>query len=201
MSHEPSVFIAFLSHIAASTQCHPQSTATHGSCYINARATYSGDGYCRCPNMDYRDECTCLSKLNEFLTTTYTLYEYLFSLLHATTVKFVSLKRLLLMTTLLGHQHTGDVHKSPPVVWLMITVITQFMSYPQSYKTHSQHPGAVIQPGTVDIHISVIGEDDKPLILILTSHYPIKWRLNVPDGVVFDKVIVVSNRSMALIFK
>ena len=66
-----------------------------------------------------------------------------------------------------------------------------------TYKTHFQHPGAVIRPGTVNVHISVTGgEDDKPLILVLTSHYPIEWRLNVPEGVVFDKVIVVSDRSV-----
>ena len=65
-----------------------------------------------------------------------------------------------------------------------------------TYKTHLQHPGVVIRPETVAVHISVTDDDDKPLILVLTSHYPIKWRLNVPNGVVFDKVIVVSDRSI-----
>ena len=60
------------------------------------------------------------------------------------------------------------------------------------YKTHLQNPGAAIRPGTINVHISVTGEDDKLLILILTSYYPIQWRLNIPNGVVFDKVIVVS---------
>jgi hypothetical protein len=41
------------------------------------------------------------------------------------------------------------------------------------------------------VHISVTGEDDKPLILVLTSFYPINWRLNVPDTVIFDKIILV----------
>ena len=50
------------------------------------------------------------------------------------------------------------------------------------YKTHLQHPGAKIRPGTVDVYVSVTGseDDDKPLILVLTSYYPIKWRLNIP---------------------
>ena len=61
-----------------------------------------------------------------------------------------------------------------------------------TYKTHLQHPGAAIRPGTVDVHISVRDEDDKPLILVLTSYYPINWRLNIPDSVVFDKIILVS---------
>ena len=60
-----------------------------------------------------------------------------------------------------------------------------------TYKTHLQHPGATIQPGTVNMHISVSGKDDKPLILVLTSYYPIKWRLSIPDEVVFDKIILV----------
>ena len=42
------------------------------------------------------------------------------------------------------------------------------------------------------MHVSVRGEDDKPLILVLTSYYPINWRLSIPDSVVFDKIILVS---------
>lgn len=62
-----------------------------------------------------------------------------------------------------------------------------------TYKTHLQHPGATIRPGTVDVQVSVTGseEDDKPLILVPTSYYPIKWRLNIPEGIDFDKIILV----------
>ena len=43
--------------IVISTQCHP--TIERGFCF---KGTCSGDGYCRCPNSENRDECTCLGK-------------------------------------------------------------------------------------------------------------------------------------------
>jgi hypothetical protein len=49
--------------------------------------------------------------------------------------------------------------------------------------------------GSIRVRLSVSGNDTKPLILILTSYYPIRWTLSIPPGVVFDKVLVVSGPS------
>ena len=51
--------------------------------------------------------------------------------------------------------------------------------------------GFRVRSGSVSVRVSVTGEDTKPLILVLTSYYPIRWSLSIPSGVVFDKVIVV----------
>ena len=51
--------------------------------------------------------------------------------------------------------------------------------------------GFSVQPGTLRLRVTVSGEDTKPLILILTSYYPIRWSLSIPQGVVVDTVIVV----------
>ena len=47
--------------------------------------------------------------------------------------------------------------------------------------------------GSVNVRLSVTGEDTKPLILVFTSYYPIRWTLTIPTGVVVDKIIVVSD--------
>lgn len=52
--------------------------------------------------------------------------------------------------------------------------------------------GFSVQAGTVQLSVSVTGEDAKPLILILTSYFPIRWFLSIPQGVVLDRVIVVN---------
>ena len=46
--------------------------------------------------------------------------------------------------------------------------------------------------GDTDVIVTVSGESPLPLILVLTSNEPVRWRLSVPSGVVIDKVIVVS---------
>ena len=50
-----------------------------------------------------------------------------------------------------------------------------------------------VRSGSVAVRISVSGdeEDARPLILILTSYYPVRWSLSIPQGVVFEKVLVV----------
>ena len=52
------------------------------------------------------------------------------------------------------------------------------------------------------MQVSVTGseDDDKPLILVLTSYYPIKWRLNIPDRIVFDKIILVRDSVTVIIY-
>ena len=46
--------------------------------------------------------------------------------------------------------------------------------------------------GDIDVHLTVTGESHRPLILVLTSYRPVKWRLNVTNGVIIDRVILVS---------
>ena len=46
--------------------------------------------------------------------------------------------------------------------------------------------------GVTDVTLSVSGESSRPLILVLTSYEPVRWRLSVPSGVVIDKVILVN---------
>ena len=45
--------------------------------------------------------------------------------------------------------------------------------------------------GDTDVFVSVTGESSRPLILVLTSHEPVRWRLSVTRGVTIDRVILV----------
>ena len=51
--------------------------------------------------------------------------------------------------------------------------------------------GFAVRAGSASVSVSVTGEDTRPLILVLTSYYPIRWSLSIPSGVVIDKIIVV----------
>lgn len=62
-----------------------------------------------------------------------------------------------------------------------------------TYEGRSDNSLFSIRTGSVSLRLSVTGEDTKPLILVLTSYYPIRWNLIIPPGVVFDKLIVVSD--------
>ena len=134
--------------------------------------------------------------------TTGTPYEYSFSLFNTATVEFGS---CIVEKSAFGANSAGVP------TYRGLTQITSSciandncrnsVHVISTYKTHLQHPGAVIRPETVDVHISVTGEDDKPLTLVLTSYYPIMWRLNIPDGVVFDKIILVRDSSVIVLVK
>ena len=124
--------------------------------------------------------------------TTGTPYEYLLSLFNTAIVKFGS--------CIVEKSAFGDTSAGIPTFRGQTQITSSCVANDNChnsvhvismYKTHLQHPGATIQPGTVNVHISITDEDDKPLILVLTSYYPIKWRLSIPDGVVFDKIILV----------
>ena len=45
--------------------------------------------------------------------------------------------------------------------------------------------------GDTDVVVSVTGESSRPLILVLTSYEPVRWRLSVTSGVTIDRVILV----------
>ena len=46
--------------------------------------------------------------------------------------------------------------------------------------------------GDTDVVLTVTGESPHPLILVLTSSEPVRWRLNITSGVTIDRVILVS---------
>ena len=47
--------------------------------------------------------------------------------------------------------------------------------------------------GDTDVIVSVTGESPRPLILVLTSYEPVRWRLSVTSGVTIDRVILVNS--------
>ena len=47
------------------------------------------------------------------------------------------------------------------------------------------------EAGDTDVVLTVTGESPRPLILVLTSYEPVRWRLNVTRGVTIDRVILV----------
>ena len=72
-----------------------------------------------------------------------------------------------------------------------IHVIGNYRSSNGRYGTNIQREG-----GDIDVQLSVTGESACPLVLVLTSHEPVRWRLNVTSaGVTIDKVIMVNERS------
>ena len=46
--------------------------------------------------------------------------------------------------------------------------------------------------GETDIVLTVTGESSHPLILVMASFEPVRWRLNITSGITIDKVILVS---------
>ena len=47
------------------------------------------------------------------------------------------------------------------------------------------------QAGDTDVVLTVTGESPRPLILVLTSYEPVRWRLSVTSGVTINRVILV----------
>ena len=62
-------------------------------------------------------------------------------------------------------------------------------NYESSNGRHSVSVGR--EEGDTDVVLTVTGESPLPLILVLTSYQPMKWRLNIPIGVTIDRVILV----------
>ena len=50
----------------------------------------------------------------------------------------------------------------------------------------------VSEPGLANLRLTVTGRSSRPLVLVLTSYEPVEWVLNIPVGVVIDRVIIVS---------
>ena len=49
------------------------------------------------------------------------------------------------------------------------------------------------QAGDTDVSLSVSGESSRPLVLVLVSYEPVRWRLSITSVHDVDKVIVVSS--------
>ena len=52
----------------------------------------------------------------------------------------------------------------------------------------------ILSTGDINVDVSVNREEhsNKSLVLVLLSHYPINWILDVPAGIIIDKVLLVS---------
>ena len=52
--------------------------------------------------------------------------------------------------------------------------------------------GPVTSSGTTNVQLNVSGEGSKPIVLVFVSYEAVNWVLNTPDGVVINKVLLVS---------
>ena len=50
----------------------------------------------------------------------------------------------------------------------------------------------VLSTGDINVVISVSGTGNRSLILVLLNHYPLNWILDIPNGVVIEKILLVS---------
>ena len=63
-----------------------------------------------------------------------------------------------------------------------------------NYESSNGRHGVFVEreAGDTDVVLTVTGESPRPLILVLTSYEPVRWRLSVTSGVTIDRVILVS---------
>lgn len=50
----------------------------------------------------------------------------------------------------------------------------------------------VLSTGDINVAISVNGTGNRSLVLVLLDHYPLNWILDIPSGVVIEKILLVS---------
>ena len=62
------------------------------------------------------------------------------------------------------------------------------------YEARSDHSFRYHPTGSASVRVTVSGgqSDTRPLILVLASHEPITWSISMPQGVTFEKILVVS---------
>ena len=46
--------------------------------------------------------------------------------------------------------------------------------------------------GDTYVNVNINGQSSKPLILVFISYEPVNWQLNLPTGVVVNKILIVS---------
>ena len=47
--------------------------------------------------------------------------------------------------------------------------------------------------GNTTVNIRVSGQGSKPIVLVFVSYEPVNWILNIPSGVVIERVLLVSH--------
>ena len=57
----------------------------------------------------------------------------------------------------------------------------------------------VLSASNTTVTISVNGTGNKSLVLVLLSHYQMNWMLDIPSGVVIEKVLLVSEMMSVII--
>ena len=60
-----------------------------------------------------------------------------------------------------------------------------------NYESNGHHDFRVHNTGNTSVNLVVNGTSTKPLILVFVSYEPVRWTLNIPSGVVIDRVILV----------
>ena len=69
------------------------------------------------------------------------------------------------------------------------------------YEARPDHSFGYHPTGSASVRVTVSGgqSDTRPLILVLASYEPIRWSISMPQGVTFEKILVVSGSSGGII--
>ena len=54
--------------------------------------------------------------------------------------------------------------------------------------------------GNTDVQLSVSSQGSKPLVLVFVSYEPVNWILDIPSGVVIEKVLLVRHKYLSLFY-
>ena len=66
-----------------------------------------------------------------------------------------------------------------------VHVVSSYESKSRYFQSHTAGTA------TVNLRVSGPSQDAKPLVLVFVTYEPVHWRLNVPSGVIIDKVLLV----------
>ncbi len=65
-----------------------------------------------------------------------------------------------------------------------------------NYESNGHTGFRVHNTGFTDVYLEVTGSSTRALILVLSSYEPVEWVLHIPVGVIIDRVILVSWKSV-----
>ncbi|CAI8036250.1 hypothetical protein GBAR_LOCUS20324 [Geodia barretti] len=130
------------------------------------------DGQCQCPGNAFYDHCTCLPHIGSCL-----IKQDSASIVGTPTTDGDS-------ETTYGCVASDNCNYEVHVIG----------NYESSNGTHGVFTDRVA--GDTDVIVSVSGESPRPLILVLTSYEPVRWRLSVTSGVTIDRVILVMSQDV-----
>ena len=143
-------------------------------------------GQCRCSESYFYDTCTCLRKYTHCLILTILEYSWFVAHIGSCLIRKNYASRVGTPTTK-GSSETSYSCVASDNCNYEVHVIGNYKS-----SSGSNSAGSPRVAGVTDVTLSVSGESSRPLILVLTSYEPVRWRLSVPSGVVIDKVILVN---------